>query len=140
MFDQFSVESLARVQLAFTISFHNIFPAFSIGLANFLAVLNARWLMTREAKFQILFDYWRKIFAVAFGMGVVSRIVISYQFGTNWSVFSDKAGSIVGPLMAYEVMSAFFLVVGFLGIMLFGRERLGDGLHLFATAMVTVGT
>ncbi|MFP7569438.1 cytochrome ubiquinol oxidase subunit I [Marivita sp. S2033] len=140
MFDQFTAELLARFQFAFTISFHIVFPAFSIGLASFLAVLNARWLMTREQKYLTLFDYWRKIFAVAFGMGVVSGIVMSYQFGTNWSVFSDRAGPVVGPLMAYEVLSAFFLEAGFLGIMLFGRERVGDGLHMFATAMVAFGT
>lgn len=133
-------ETLARVQFAFTVSFHIIFPAFSIGLASYLAVLNALWLRTGESRYLVLFDYWKKIFAVAFGMGVVSGIVISYQFGTNWSVFSDKTGPILGPLMAYEVLSAFFLEAGFLGIMLFGRERVGPGLHMFATAMVAFGT
>lgn len=140
MFDNMSAELLARAQFAFTISFHIIFPAFSIGLASFLAVLNARWLMTGERVFLELFNYWKKIFAIAFGMGVVSGIVMSYQFGTNWSVFSDRAGPIIGPLMAYEVLSAFFLEAGFLGIMLFGRKRVGDGLHMFATAMVAFGT
>ncbi len=140
MLDGFSAEILARVQFAFTISFHIIFPAFSIGLASFLAVLNARWLWTGDDTFRVLFDYWKKIFAVAFGMGVVSGIVMSYQFGTNWSVFSDKAGPVVGPLMAYEVLSAFFLEAGFLGIMLFGRKRVGNGLHMFATGMVAFGT
>ncbi|AXI45270.1 cytochrome ubiquinol oxidase subunit I [Sulfitobacter sp. SK012] len=140
MLDGFSAEMLARVQFAFTISFHIIFPAFSIGLASFLAVLNARWIWTRDETFLVLFNYWKKIFAVAFGMGVVSGIVMSYQFGTNWAVFSDKAGPVVGPLMAYEVLSAFFLEAGFLGIMLFGRERVGEGLHMFATGMVAFGT
>ncbi|MGJ8615289.1 MAG: cytochrome ubiquinol oxidase subunit I [Sulfitobacter sp.] len=140
MLDGFTAETLARVQFAFTISFHIVFPAFSIGLASFLAVLNARWLLTGDDTFRVLFDYWKKIFAVAFGMGVVSGIVMSYQFGTNWSVFSDKAGPVVGPLMAYEVLSAFFLEAGFLGIMLFGRKRVGNGLHMFATAMVAFGT
>ena len=140
MFDGFTAETLARMQFAFTISFHIIFPAFSIGLASFLAVLNARWLLTGDDTFRVLFEYWKKIFAVAFGMGVVSGIVMSYQFGTNWSVFSDKAGPVVGPLMAYEVLSAFFLEAGFLGIMLFGRKRVGNGLHMFATAMVAFGT
>ncbi len=135
-----TAEILARAQFAFTISFHIIFPAFSIGLASFLAVLNALWLKTGDHAYQILFDYWKKIFAVAFGMGVVSGIVMSYQFGTNWSVFADKTGPILGPLMAYEVLSAFFLEAGFLGIMLFGRERVGAGLHMFATAMVAFGT
>lgn len=140
MLDGFTAETLARAQFAFTISFHIIFPAFSIGLASFLAVLNARWLLTGDDTYRVLFDYWKKIFAVAFGMGVVSGIVMSYQFGTNWSVFSDKAGPVVGPLMAYEVLSAFFLEAGFLGIMLFGRKRVGNGLHMFATAMVACGT
>jgi cytochrome d ubiquinol oxidase subunit I len=140
MFDTFSAEMLARAQFAFTISFHIIFPAFSIGLASFLAVLNARWLMTGDRIFLDLFNYWKKIFAIAFGMGVVSGIVMSYQFGTNWSVFSDRAGPVIGPLMAYEVLTAFFLEAGFLGIMLFGRRRVGEGLHMFATGMVAFGT
>lgn len=140
MFDGFSAEVLARVQFAFTVSFHIIFPAFSIGLASFLAVLNALWLWTKDETYQVLFNYWKKIFAVAFGMGVVSGIVMSYQFGTNWSVFSDKAGPVIGPLMAYEVLSAFFLEAGFLGIMLFGLKRVGPGLHMFATGMVAFGT
>lgn len=135
-----SAETLARMQFAFTVSFHIIFPAFSIGLASYLAVLNALWLWKKDVKYLTLFDYWKKIFAVAFGMGVVSGIVMSYQFGTNWSVFSDKTGPVLGPLMAYEVLSAFFLEAGFLGIMLFGRERVGPGLHMFATAMVAFGT
>lgn len=108
MLDGFSAETLARVQFAFTVSFHIIFPAFSIGLASYLAVLNGLYLRTRDETYLTLFTYWKKIFAVAFGMGVVSGIVMSYQFGTNWSVFSDKAGPVVGPLMAYEVLSAFF--------------------------------
>ena len=140
MFDAFSAETLARMQFAFTVSFHIIFPSFSIGLASFLAVLFGLSLRTGENTYLILFNYWKKIFAVAFGMGVVSGIVMSYQFGTNWSVFSDKAGPVVGPLMAYEVLSAFFLEAGFLGIMLFGRKRVGDRLHMFATAMVAFGT
>ena len=140
MFDGFTAEALARAQFAFTISFHIIFPAFSIGLASFLTVLNALWLRTQDRTYLTLFEYWKKIFAVVFGMGVVSGIVMSYQFGTNWSVFSDKTGPILGPLLAYEVLSAFFLEAGFLGIMLFGREKVGPRLHMFATAMVAVGT
>lgn len=140
MLDSFSAEMLARIQFAFTVSFHIIFPAFSIGLASYLAVLNGLWLKTRDHTYLILFNYWKKIFAVAFAMGVVSGIVMSYQFGTNWSVFSDKTGPVLGPLMAYEVLSAFFLEAGFLGIALFGRERVGDKLHMFAVAMVAVGT
>ena len=109
MFEGFDAEILARFQFAFTVSFHIIFPSFSIGLASYLAVLNGLWMKTRDETYLTLFNYWKKIFAVAFGMGVVSGIVMSYQFGTNWSVFSDKAGPVVGPLMAYEVLSAFFL-------------------------------
>ena len=131
---------LARIQFAFTISAHIIFPAFSIGLASYLAVLEALWLWSGRAVFLDLFNYWKKIFAVVFGMGVVSGIVMSYQFGTNWSVFSDKAGPVLGPLMGYEVLSAFFLEAGFLGVMLFGMQRVGRGLHMFATAMVAAGT
>ncbi|MCE0506531.1 cytochrome ubiquinol oxidase subunit I [Roseivivax sp. GX 12232] len=140
MFESFTAETLARFQFAFTVSFHIIFPAFSIGLASFLAVLNVLWVRSRNRVYLNLFDYWKKIFAVAFGMGVVSGIVMSYQFGTNWSVFSDRTGPILGPLMAYEVLSAFFLEAGFLGIMLFGREKVGEKLHLFATLMVAFGT
>ncbi len=140
MFDGLSAELLARIQFAFTVSFHIIFPAFSIGLASYLAVLNGLWLLKRDAVYLNLFNYWKKIFAVAFGMGVVSGIVMSYQFGTNWAVFADKTGPILGPLMAYEVLSAFFLEAGFLGIMLFGRDRVGDKLHMFATTMVAFGT
>ncbi len=131
---------LARIQFAFTISFHFIFPAFSIGLASYLAVLEGLWLKTGQDKYLNLFKYWLKIFAMAFAMGVVSGIVMSYQFGTNWSVFSDRAGPIIGPLMAYEVLTAFFLEAGFLGVMLFGMNRVGKGLHFTATCMVALGT
>ena len=136
----FDALMLARLQFAFTVSLHIIFPAFTIGLASYLAVLEALWLLTGRGVFMSVFNYWKKIFALGFGMGVVSGIVMSYQFGTNWSVFSDKAGSIIGPLMGYEVLSAFFLEAGFLGVMLFGRERVGKGLHMFATLMVALGT
>jgi cytochrome bd ubiquinol oxidase subunit I len=132
--------TLARIQFAFTVSFHIIFPAFTIGLASYMAVLNGLHLWTGKEVYLTLFNYWKKIFAVAFGMGVVSGIVMSYQFGSNWSVFSDKTGPVLGPLMGYEVMSAFFLEAGFLGVMLFGRARVGPKLHFFATAMVAVGT
>ena len=131
---------LARIQFAFTVSAHIVFPAFSIGLASYLAVLEALWLWTRDDAYLKVFNYWKVIFAVTFGMGVVSGIVMSYQFGTNWSVFSDKTGPVLGPLMGYEVLSAFFLEAGFLGVMLFGFDRVGHRLHFFATAMVAVGT
>ncbi len=131
---------LARAQFAFTISFHFIFPSFSIGLASYLAVLEGLWLKTGRQVYLDLFRYWIRIFAVAFAMGVVSGIVMSYQFGTNWAVFSDKAGPVIGPLMAYEVLTAFFLEAGFLGVMLFGQTKVGKGLHYGATLMVAVGT
>ena len=131
---------LARLQFAFTVSFHFIFPSFSIGLASYLAVLEGLWLKTGKQLYLDLFKYWLKIFAVAFAMGVVSGIVMSYQFGTNWSVFSDKAGGVIGPLMAYEVLTAFFLEAGFLGVMLFGMKKVGKGLHFTATLMVALGT
>ncbi|MBN8981508.1 MAG: cytochrome ubiquinol oxidase subunit I [Rhizobiales bacterium] len=136
----FDALSLARLQFAFTVSFHIIFPAFSIGLASYLAVLNGLWLWTKRSVFLDLFNYCKKIFAVAFGMGVVSGIVMSYQFGTNWSVYADKVGPVIGPLMGYEVLSAFFLEAGFLGVMLFGRERVGPRLHFLSTLLVAFGT
>jgi cytochrome d ubiquinol oxidase subunit I len=131
---------LARAQFAFTVSFHFIFPAFSIGLASYLMVLEALWLRTGSGVYANLYRYWLRIFAVAFGMGVVSGLVMSYQFGTNWSVFSTRAGPIIGPLMAYEVLTAFFLEAGFLGVMLFGMSKVGPRLHFFATCMVALGT
>lgn len=140
MFENFDAQLLARIQFAFTVSFHIIFPAFSIGLASYLAVLEGLYLWKKDKVYLELFDFWKTIFAVAFGMGVVSGIVMSYQFGTNWSVFSDKAGPVIGPLMGYEVLTAFFLEAGFLGVMLFGRNRVGPGLHFFATLMVAFGT
>ena len=140
MFENVDALLLARIQFAFTVSFHFIFPAFSIGLASYLAVLEGLWLKTGRQLYFDLFKYWLKIFAVAFAMGVVSGIVMSYQFGTNWSVFSDKAGPVIGPLMAYEVLTAFFLEAGFLGVMLFGMERVGKKLHFAATCMVALGT
>lgn len=140
MFESFDALLLARIQFAFTVSFHFIFPAFSIGLASYLMVLEGLWLKTGEGVYANLFRYWLKIFAIAFAMGVVSGIVMSYQFGTNWSVFSDRAGPVIGPLMAYEVLTAFFLEAGFLGVMLFGINKVGRKLHFAATCMVALGT
>ena len=131
---------LARIQFAFTMSFHILFPAITIGLASYLAVLEMCWLKTKRQVFVDLYHFWLRIFAVNFGMGVVSGIVMAYQFGTNWGYFSEFAGSITGPLLAYEVLTAFFLEAGFLGVMLFGWNRVGPGLHLFATCMVALGT
>ncbi len=139
MFGYDAIE-LARFQFAFTVAYHIIFPAFTIGLASYLAVLNGMHMWTKDDSYLLSFDYWKIIFAVTFGMGVVSGITMSYQFGTNWSVFSDKAGPVIGPLMGYEVLSAFFLEAGFLGVMLFGRRRVGPRLHFVATLMVAIGT
>ncbi len=138
----FGIEALdlARIQFAFTISFHIVFPAITIGLASYLAVLEGLWLKTGEGVYRDLYHFWSKIFAVNFGMGVVSGVVMAYQFGTNWSVFSDFAGAVTGPLLTYEVLTAFFLEAGFLGVMLFGWNRVGPGLHFLSTLMVAVGT
>ncbi len=132
--------TLARLQFAFTVSFHIIFPAFTIGLASFLAVLEGLWLLRDDEVYRRLFRFWVRIFAVSFGMGVVSGVVLSYQFGTNWSRFADATGPVLGPLLAYEVLTAFFLEAGFLGIMLFGWEKVGNTLHFIATCLVAVGT
>ncbi|KVR55080.1 hypothetical protein WK18_29335 [Burkholderia ubonensis] len=137
IFDAFH---LARLQFAFTVSFHIVFPAISIGMASFLAVLEWRWLATGDAAYKSMFQFWSKIFAVGFGMGVVSGVVMAYEFGTNWSGFSRIAGNITGPLLTYEVLTAFFLEAGFLGVMLFGWNRVSPRAHFFATLMVAVGT
>jgi len=131
---------LARIQFAFTISFHIIFPAFTIGLASWLAVLEWRWLKTGNTVYEEVYRMWVKIFAVTFGMGVVSGVVMSFQFGTNWSVFSDQAGNVLGPLLGYEVLTAFFLEASFLGVMLFGWNRVSPKMHFAATIIVAVGT
>jgi cytochrome d ubiquinol oxidase subunit I len=131
---------LARLQFAFTMSFHILFPAITIGLASYLAVLELCWLRTGRQVFLDLYHFWIKIFSVNFGMGVVSGIVMAYQFGTNWSFFSEFAGGVTGPLLSYEVLTAFFLESGFLGVMLFGWNRVGPGLHFLATCLVALGT
>lgn len=137
---EFDAFHLARIQFAFTISFHIIFPALTIGLASYLVVLEGMWLKTRRLLWRQLYHFWLNIFAINFGMGVVSGLVMAYQFGTNWSGFSQFAGSITGPLLTYEVLTAFFLEAGFLGVMLFGWNRVGPGLHFFSTCMVAMGT
>lgn len=133
-------ELLSRAQFAFTIAFHIIFPSFTIGLASYLAVLEGLWLWRRNDVFLTLYRYWLKIFALSFGMGVVSGIVLSYQIGTNWGPFADKTGPVLGPLLGYEVLTAFFLEAGFLGVMLFGMNRVGKYLHFLATLLVAIGT
>lgn len=131
---------LARIQFAFTVSFHILFPAFTIGLASWLAVIEGLWLKTKKPVYQELYKFWIKIFAVTFGMGVVSGVVLSYQFGTNWSVFSDRTGNVMGPLLGYEVLTAFFLEASFLGIMLFGWNRVSPKMHFASTIIVAIGT
>jgi cytochrome d ubiquinol oxidase subunit I len=131
---------LARIQFGFTITFHIIFPAITIGLATYLAVLEGLWLKKQDPVYKTLYHFWSKVFAINFGMGVVSGLVMAYQFGTNWSQYSEFAGSITGPLLTYEVLTAFFLEAGFLGVMLFGWNRVGPRLHFFATVMVAIGT
>ncbi|MCF8505069.1 MAG: cytochrome ubiquinol oxidase subunit I [Caulobacter sp.] len=131
---------LARLQFAFTIAFHIIFPSFTIGLASFLAVLEGLWLGTRREVFRNLYLYWVKIFALSFGMGVVSGVVMSYELGANWAEFSKAASPVIGPLLAFEVLTAFFLEASFLGVMLFGWKKVGPRLHFTATVLVAVGT
>lgn len=131
---------LSRIQFGFVISFHILFPAFTIGLANWLAFVAWRWLRTGSALWRDLYFFWLKIFAISFGMGVVSGIVMSFQFGTNWAQLTARAGNILGPLMSYEVLTAFFLEAAFLGVMLFGWKRVSQRVHFFATCMVALGT
>ncbi|WP_101927368.1 MULTISPECIES: cytochrome ubiquinol oxidase subunit I [Luteimonas] len=131
---------LSRIQFGFVISFHVLFPAFTIGLSSWLAFLEWRWLRTRDDVWRDLLFFWMRIFAVSFGMGVVSGIVMSFQFGTNWSELSVQAGNILGPLLSYEVLTAFFLEASFLGVMLFGWGRVSEKLHFLSTCLVAVGT
>ncbi|MFV9929756.1 MAG: cytochrome ubiquinol oxidase subunit I [Rickettsia endosymbiont of Haemaphysalis japonica] len=137
---EFDQGLLSRIQFAFTISFHIIFPAFTIGLASFLAVIEGLWLKTKKPVYHEIYKFWVKIFAVTFGMGVVSGVVMSYQFGTNWSNFSDKVGNVLGPLLGFEVFTAFFLESSFLGIMLFGFNKVSKKVHFISTLIVAVGT
>jgi cytochrome bd ubiquinol oxidase subunit I len=131
---------LSRLQFAFTISFHIIFPSFTIGLAAWLTVLEALHLRTGKPVYRGLFEFWLKIFGVAFGMGVVSGVVMAFQFGTNWSVLSKMSGPIQGPLLSYETFTAFMLEASFFGILIFGRNRVPPWFYLFSTAMVALGT
>jgi cytochrome bd ubiquinol oxidase subunit I len=114
---------LSRIQFAFTISFHIIFPSFTIGLAAWLTTIEGARLWTGDTIYRRVFDFWLKVFALSFGMGVVSGIVMAFQFGTNWSVLAQRAGSIQGPLLGYEAFTAFMLEATFFGVMLLGRER-----------------
>ena len=132
--------TLSRLQFGFTLSFHILFPTLTIGLAVFLAVIEGLWLKTGDALYKRHYLFWVKLFALTFGVGVVSGIVLSYEFGTNFSRFSAMAGSVIGPLMSYEVLTAFFMEAGFLGVMLFGWNRVGPKLHYAATLLVAAGT
>ena len=131
---------LSRIQFGFTISFHIIFPSFTIGLAAWLTVLESMHLATGKPVYRTLFEFWLKIFGVAFGLGVVSGVVMAFQFGTNWSVLSRMSGPIQGPLLSYETFTAFMLEAGFFGILIFGRKRVAPWFYLFSTAMVSLGT
>src|SRR5262245_34851175 len=137
---EFDPVFIARLQFAFTVTFHIIFPTFTIGLSAYIATLLAMWLASGRDRYQRLARFWTRIFAVSFAMGVVSGVVLSYQFGTNWSQFSVYAGNVVGPLIGYEVLTAFFLEETFLGVMLFGWGRVPNWLQLFAAIMVAIGT
>ncbi|KJZ07261.1 cytochrome D ubiquinol oxidase subunit I [Halomonas sp. S2151] len=131
---------LSRIQFAFVVSFHAIFPVFTIGLASYVAVLHGLFYKTGNPAWDRLAAFWVKVFAVVFGMGVVSGIVMAFQFGTNWSNFSQATSNFLGPMLSYEVVTAFFLEAGFLGVLLFGRGKVAEGGHLFAAIMVAVGT
>src|SRR5208283_4028321 len=131
---------LSRLQFAFTVSFHIIFPAFTIGLAAWLTVLEAMHLATGRPAYRVVFEFWLKIFGVTFGLGVVSGIVMAFEFGTNWSVLSKMSGPIQGPLLSYEAFTAFALEASFFGVLLFGRARVPPWFYLLSTAMVALGT
>src|ERR1700689_283816 len=131
---------LSRLQFAFTISFHIIFPSFTIGLAAWLTVLEALGLATGRPVYRVVFEFWLKIFGVAFGLGVVSGVVMAFQFGTNWSELARMSGPIQGPLLSYETFTAFMLEASFFGVLLFGKNKVKPGLYLFSTAMVALGT
>src|SRR5450755_2846572 len=131
---------LSRLQFAFTISFHIIFPSFSIGVAAWLTVLEAMHLATGRPAYRVVFEFWLKIFGLAFGLGVVSGIVMAFEFGTNWSELSKMSGPIQGPLLSYETFTAFMLEASFFGVLIFGKNRVKPGFYLFSTAMVALGT
>ena len=132
--------SLARIQFAFTVSFHIIFPTMSIGLAMFLAIIEGLWLKTKDQLYLQIYRFWLGIFAMGFGIGVVTGIVLSFEFGLGFARFGQMAGPAIGPMIGLEVLTSFFLEAGFLGIMLFGLNRVGPRLHFFATCMVALGT
>ena len=131
---------LSRIQFAFVVCFHAIFPVFTIGLASTIAGFEFLSFKTGNPIWQRLSKFWIQVFAVVFGIGVVSGIVMSFQFGTNWSNFSYATANFLGPVLSYEVVTAFFLEAAFLGVLLFGRDKVPQGVHLFAACMVALGT
>ncbi|MDD3267275.1 MAG: cytochrome ubiquinol oxidase subunit I [Burkholderiales bacterium] len=131
---------LSRLQFAFTMAFHIIFPAFSIGLSTFLVVMEGLWLKTKKPVYYQIIRFWTKVFALTFGMGVISGIVMEFQLGTNWAGFAKQIGSVLGPLFIYEVLTAFFVEAGFIGILFFGWNKVGPKLHYLATILVCIGT
>src|SRR5271168_4207487 len=132
--------TLSRLQFAFTIAYHIMWPAYSIGIAGFIVLLNGLWLRTGKTVYRELMRFWIRLFALGFVMGVVTGVVLSYEIGANWSGFSRIAGNVVGPLLMYEALTAFFLEGGFIGILLFGEHLVGRKMHMFAATMVTLGT
>jgi cytochrome bd ubiquinol oxidase subunit I len=132
--------TLSRIQFGFTIGFHILWPAFTIGIASFVAFLSFMWWRTENPIYGSLMRFWIRIFALGFGMGVVTGVVLSYEIGANWSGFSRAVNNVLGPFFMYEVMTAFFLEAGFIGIVLFGEKRVGRGMHFFACLMVALGT
>ena len=131
---------LSRLQFGFVISFHIIFPAFTIGVAAWLATIEGVRLVTGEPVYRRVFDFWLKVFAVSFGMGVVTGVVMAFQFGTNWGVLAERMGAIQGPLLGYESFTAFMLEATSFGVVLFGRERVSPRFYFFACCMVALGT
>src|SRR5215469_15629387 len=130
---------LSRIQFAFTIGYHILWPAYTIGVSGYIVILNLLWLGTGRAVYRSLLRFWIHLFALGFAMGVVTGVVMSYEIGTNWSGFANQVSNVIGPFFTYEVLTAFFLEAGFIGIMLFGMNRVGKGLHFFSCAMVALG-
>jgi cytochrome bd ubiquinol oxidase subunit I len=130
---------LSRIQFALTIGYHILWPAYSIGISAFIVLLNALWLKTGRPVYRDLLRFWIHLFALGFAMGVVTGVVISYEVGTNWSGYANKVSNVIGPFFTYEVMTAFFLEAGFIGIMLFGLNRVSKGMHFVSCVMVALG-
>src|SRR5579871_4744786 len=135
----FDTVLLSRLQFAFTIGYHILWPAYTIGISGFIVILNLFWLRTRNEVYHDLLRFWIHLFALGFAMGVVTGIVLSYQIGTNWSVFAERTSNVIGPFFAYEVLMAFFLEAGFIGVMLFGLDRVDPRLHFASCVVVALG-